>query len=289
MWDIGGQTIMVGRPFDLWALCAGVLVAYFWAIRRERRFQEPEALTPAATGAQKFSFVAGIGAFLLVSGTPWHDIGEQALFSFHTTEHIVHAFVVAPLLVMGVPGWMFRALVPVGRPRRVLARLTNPITAALLFNAAFALLHWPAIVDAMLRANSLHGVVHFAWIGASVIMWLPIASPDTNLVRRLSPPAQMGYLLVMTILPTVPSSFLTFGEAPMYKVYESLPRMWNIPALEDMQISGLIMKIGGGFLLWGIITVKFFRWAAVENRKELGRRPSATPTSPDTEPVRQLS
>jgi hypothetical protein len=29
-------------------------------------------------------------------------------------------------------------------------------------------------------------------------------------------------------------------------------------------IAGLIMKIGGGFLLWGIITVMFFRWHARE-------------------------
>ena len=33
-------------------------------------------------------------------------------------------------------------------------------------------------------------------------------------------------------------------------------------ALDDMQIAGLIMKIGVGLLLWALITIIFFRWTA---------------------------
>ncbi len=288
MAEVGGVAIELGRPYEFWTLCAALLVAYFWSLKVHGPLFHPAPGEPATTFAKKFSFVSGVVALFLVSGTPWHDIGEQALFFFHTTEHMVQAFVVAPLLLMGLPDWMFRMLVRKGPIRWVVTRLGKPIMAGAIFNVAFALLHWPAIVDAMLGVSAIHGIVHFVWLGAAIIMWLPIASPDHDLVKPMSSPAQMGYLLVMTILPTVPASFLTFGEIPMFRVYESFPRMWGIPAVEDMQIAGLIMKIGGGFLLWGIITVKFFRWAAVENRKELDR-PDEPPTSPDTEPVRQLS
>jgi putative membrane protein len=92
-------------------------------------------------------------------------------------------------------------------------------------------------------------------------------------------------MLMMTILPTIPSSFLTFGEHPLYPIYETFPAVGGLSTLEDMQIAGLIMKIGGGFLLWGIITVMFFRWASSEERTERDQlsvpppRPSDLPTT----------
>jgi hypothetical protein len=38
-----------------------------------------------------------------------------------------------------------------------------------------------------------------------------------------------------------------------------------LDAAQDQQIAGLVMKVGGGFLLWGVIAVLFFRWASEEN------------------------
>lgn len=280
MIEVGGQPIDVGQPVEFWALCAGLLVAYFWSLRVHGPLFHPKPGEKSASTAKKLSFVGGVTALFLVSGTAWHDIGEQGLFFFHTVEHMVHAFVVAPLLLLGVPDWMFRMLLRHRAVRWVVSRLGRPLVAALIFNAAFALIHWPVIVDAMVQAPTVHAISHFLWLAASLVMWLPVASPDHDLVRPLSPPAQMGYLLVMTILPTVPSSFLTFGETPLYRVYETFPRLWGISAVDDMQVAGLIMKIGGGFLLWAIITVKFFRWAAAENRKELaGPDEPTTPTT----------
>lgn len=290
MIEVGGVPIEVGQPFEFWALCAGLLIAYFWSIKKHGPLFVPAPGERAVSRAKIASFVGGVLALLFVSGSPWHDIGEQGLFFFHTTEHMVQGFVVAPLLLMGLPDWMFRMLVRQGPIRWIVTRLGKPLMAAIIFNAAFALLHWPVIVDAMIRNTAAHGASHFLWLAASIIMWLPIASPDHDLVRPLSTLSQMGYLLVMTILPTIPSSFLTFGEQPVYKIYTTFPRMWGLPAVEDMQIAGLIMKIGGGFLLWSVITVKFFRWAAAESRRELaGKSPDTPPSSPDAEPVRQLS
>jgi hypothetical protein len=36
-------------------------------------------------------------------------------------------------------------------------------------------------------------------------------------------------------------------------------------------VAGLIMKIGAGLLLWTIIAVVFFKWAADEERKDVPR------------------
>ncbi|MDQ3878764.1 MAG: cytochrome c oxidase assembly protein, partial [Actinomycetota bacterium] len=41
-----------------------------------------------------------------------------------------------------------------------------------------------------------------------------------------------------------------------------------IDAVTDQRIAGLIMKIGGGLLLWTVIAVIFFTWNAREESQE---------------------
>ncbi len=72
-------------------------------------------------------------------------------------------------------------------------------------------------------------------------------------------------------MPTVPASFLTFGASPLYKFYEHVPHLFGLSTLDDQQIAGLIMKIGAGLLLWMVIAVVFFRWAAEEERANTPR------------------
>jgi putative membrane protein len=82
---------------------------------------------------------------------------------------------------------------------------------------------------------------------------------------------RMLYLFTWSIVPTVPASFLTFGSDPLYKFYEGLPHLFGLTTLADQQLAGLIMKIAAGLLLWLIIAVLFFRWAAEEDRANTPR------------------
>jgi hypothetical protein len=40
--------------------------------------------------------------------------------------------------------------------------------------------------------------------------------------------------------------------------------IWGIDAVTDQRIAGLIMKLGGGLLLWSVIAYMFFKWNARE-------------------------
>jgi len=64
---------------------------------------------------------------------------------------------------------------------------------------------------------------------------------------------------------------LTFGSSPLYKFYEHVPHLFGLTTLSDQQLAGLIMKIAAGLLLWMIIAVVFFRWAAEEERANTPR------------------
>ena len=63
-----------------------------------------------------------------------------------------------------------------------------------------------------------------------------------------------------------------FAEKPIYRFYVDVPRLWGLTAGEDQRIAGLLMKIGGGLLLWMVITVLFFKWHTAEEQNDRDAR-----------------
>jgi cytochrome c oxidase assembly factor CtaG len=90
--------------------------------------------------------------------------------------------------------------------------------------------------------------------------------------RRISMPAQMLYLFIMSILPTVPSAWLILAERPLYHVYDDGTAFWGMDTITDQQAAGLFMKLAGGFYLWTLITVIFFKWAGRNEESDRERR-----------------
>ncbi|MGH9003459.1 MAG: cytochrome c oxidase assembly protein, partial [Acidimicrobiia bacterium] len=226
---------------------------------------------PAVTRVQMAAFGGGLLSLWLGADWPLHDLGEGYLYSLHMTQHLIFSLVAPPLLLLGTPAWLARELLRPPRLFAVFSRLARPLPALILFNALIVVTHWPAFVDLTLRSEPIHFAAHAAIFLAAVFMWCPVAAPLPEL-RPLSPPAQMLYLFLQSIVPTVPASFLVFAERPIYRFYETVPRLWGVSAGEDQRIGGLLMKLGGGFLLWAIITVIFFRWHAEEESADRSAR-----------------
>lgn len=237
-----------------------IVGAYAWAARAS-------AGRRPVTRRQATLFALGVVALWLGLGWPLHELGERYLFSAHMLQHMLVAYVAAPLLLLGTPGWMLRALLGRGRRLAVARQVVRPLPAFALFNAVLVLLHWPAAVDLMARSGPAHGLLHGVLLAASLVMWMPVVSPLPEL-PRLAPPASLFYLFAQSILPTVPASFLTFGEGVLYRFYETAPPLWGVSPVTDQQVAGLLMKVGGGFLLWGMIAVLFFTWQAGEEDRD---------------------
>ena len=151
--------------------------------------------------------------------------------------------------------------------RRLLTRRGRPVPGLIQFNLVLVLSHWPLIVDGTLEHHPLHFLAHAVLVVSALLMWMPVVSPLPE-IPQAKPPTKMLYLFLQTIVPTVPASFLTFGTSPLYHFYEHVPRLYGISALSDMQMSGLIMKLAGGFFLWSVIAVIFFRWYGKEQRDD---------------------
>ena len=103
-------------------------------------------------------------------------------------------------------------------------------------------------------------------------MWVPVAAPLPEL--RISVPGQMIYLFLMSVIPTIPAAWLTFAEGTVYKHYDDGFEAFGVTVTSDQQAAGLIMKLLGGFYLWGIIIVKFIGYSRIHNRENQRLRPA---------------
>ena len=246
---------------SVWLVLGGIWVAYLVAVRRHRTV----AGEPPDRRRRTTLFSVGMACLWLGADWPVHDLAEGYLYSVHMAQHLLFTLVAPPLLIAGMPGWMWRDIL---RPRwlfLVFRFLTRPIVALILFNGLLLFTHWPQVVEASVRSEPTHFTLHVLLFGSAVVMWWPVMSPLVEL-PALTPPAQMMYLFAQSLAPTIPASFLTFGHTLLYPVYGTFPRIWGISALNDQLIAGLLMKLVGGFILWGFVAAIFFRWYAREER-----------------------
>jgi putative membrane protein len=251
---------------DVWVLITVLLGGYVWALRRlGPRYTAPGQ--PVATRLQKVCWVTGVLTVWVAADWPVHDLSERFLYSVHMTQHLLITLVAPPLLLLGLPAWLARELLRPPALYRVVRSMARPFPALLLFNALVVVTHWPTFVDATLRSEPLHFAIHAALFISALLMWAPVTAPLPEL-RPLTPPAQMLYLFLQSVVPTVPASFLVFAEKPIYRFYEQVPRLWSLSAAEDQRIAGLLMKLGGGLLLWLVIAVLFFRWHSAEEEND---------------------
>lgn len=243
---------------DVWALVVGLGVGYAVTVRRHHR--TVGETTPRRT---VMAFASGLLVLWIASDWPIDDIGERSLLSVHMVQYLLLAMVAPGLLLLGLPRWLLdRLLAP--RWVRSFARVAaRPWTAWLIFNAVLLLSHWNPVIALYLANNLVHLLMHIAWVGSGFALWWPVLAPLPD-VRRPSPPGQMGYLLVQSVLATIPATFLTFGAGAVFPAYAALPKPPGIDVVTDQQVAGLLMKIGGGVILWIAVTIIFFRWSSRE-------------------------
>ena len=251
---------------DVFGIAIALIVGYEYGVRRLAGTFVP-ADGAAVTTLQRVMFYSGVILMVVSSSWPVHDIGEQRLFMFHMIEHLSLTLVVPPLLLAGTPSWLMRAVV--GPILPILKVVTRPLFTLLFFNAWLAFIHVPAVVDLMLRNQQFHFFAHAVLFVSAILMWWPVIDPIPE-TKRLAPFGKMGYLFLQSLVPTIPASFMTLGESPLYPIYTTFPRLWGIDVMTDQIIAGLIMKIGGGLILWVAIAWVFFSWYAEEQKTETG-------------------
>ena len=267
--DIGGvEWLDWHLHLDVTLLCLGLLAFYWYAISELRpRISDAGRVKRSQTAC----FCLGVLVIYIAAGSPIHDLSEQYLFSMHMTQHLLFTMVAPPLLLVGIPAWLWQSAIRGPSVMKVAKFLTHPLVAFGVFNALIVLTHLPEVVDYSLTHHWFHFVVHVALFSSAMMMWWPVLSNVPEL-PRLSEPLQMAYLFVQSILPTVIAAFVTFSHSAVYEFYAQAPRIWGISAVEDQQIAAGIMKAAGSVIIWSFIAFAFFRWYAREEAESQSPR-----------------
>lgn len=258
------------RPFPgVWLLVA-LLIGVYWLLRR---FAGQPASASDRSRDRKGKWAWFSGVLVLWIALDW-PVGALSgyLASAHMLQYLLTVLAAPPLLLLGVPVGAWRRMESRAGAVRVVRFLTHPLIALAIFQLVLLYTHLPSVVDRLMVTPSGSFAIDTLWLTAGLVFWWPIVVP-VPARPWFGYPLKMGYLFLSTVLNTMPYAFLTFGELPFYGVYELAPPVGLLGAREDQQLAGLMMKVGGGAILWTAITILFFRWYSREGEAE-GPAPS---------------
>jgi cytochrome c oxidase assembly factor CtaG len=231
-------------------LLLGELVAagavYAVGARRVRRW-------PAARSA---AFGAGLAAVAVALVAL--DGAAHRRLSAHMVQHLVLAFVAAPLLVTGSPlALALRAThAGVRRAAPAVAWLGHPLLGWVALPGAMALTHFSGIYQASIEHPALHACEHLAYLLAALAFWRPVLGADP-VRRRPGPVGRLVYLLLAPGPLALVGVAMQSSTRPWYAGYAGRPG-----ALADQHAAGALMWVGGGLVLAAIVLA--VAWGAVE-------------------------
>ncbi len=247
VWDFH-ESIAIGT--------AVLAAAYAWALRR----WHPKLGLPgiAATGAQKGCYYGGLAVMYLSLDGPLHHLADELLFSAHMLQHMLLQLVWAPLLILGVPAWLWQALYELPGADRFARFISRPWPAFWAFQAAMWTWHLPRLYNLALEVHAWHIVEHLCFMVTAVVFWFVVIAPLPHLARSL--PKRMAFIFLnMTAMKTL-GLILTMSSVIIYPFYISAPRVFGIDVLSDQQVGGMIMWMPGGGLMWFGVGRVFWLW-----------------------------
>jgi putative membrane protein len=190
------------------------------------------------------SFATALVVAVVAVSPPVDELAHR-LFVAHMAQHLVLAFVVAPLLVLGRPilvcgAVIGRTLALPRRWRRFWVRHRRSMVTALLLAAVHAfcwyLWHLPGPYDLALRNPLVHGLEHAMLVLSGVVLcW-------HALIARPVLAAVAGALVSMLAVAPL-AAMLVFAARPWYVSH--LVTDSALSPLEDQQLGGALMWFPG--------------------------------------------
>jgi putative membrane protein len=185
----------------------------------------------------------------LLSPVAW--LGD-ILFSAHMGQHELLMLVAAPLLVLGRSLHVFLWAFPsstretIGRWTRMPAvsgpwrRITIPWAVTALHGALLWAWHIPGAFNAALAHPALHAVQHFSFVLTAALFWWAMVHGRFG---RIGYGAAVAFVFLTGLHSSVLGAMLTLAPSVWYAPYVARSSFWNVDALEDQQLAGLIMWI----------------------------------------------
>ncbi|MGG2095764.1 cytochrome c oxidase assembly factor CtaG [Bacillus sp. S13(2024)] len=284
LWIFGFEALW--SPFFFLFMLA-IVIGYLLIIGKYRhRFPNGEKVSKRKI----FYFISGMFLLYFVKGGPIDLLGHIT-FSAHMLEMAIMCIVVPPLLLLGLPDWLFQYITSFRFIRMMLRIWANPIVALFVFNGLFSMYHLPVVFDAVKQSQIGHPVALALLFFMAMMLWWPIFNPLPE-YQTLSDIQKIGYMFANGMLLTPSCALIIFATGPLFATYTD-PSAWMkamalcvpagtlsnlnitgpdflhwLPALEDQETGGIVMKIIQEIVNGTVIGYVFFSWARKERKKD---------------------
>ena len=212
----------------------------------------------AVPGWRQACFAAGLITLAIALSYPVDSLADQLLLA-HMAEHLVIGDISALLIVLGLTGPL---LAPLLRKRWIapLRVFTHPLVALPAWIISFYVWHLPALYQAALRHDLIHGLQHACFLFFGIAMWMALLGP-------LPKPAWFGnaakliYIIVVRLAGTVLANFLIFSGTVLYPIYRAGDAKWHISPMGDQIAAAGLMMVEESLLTIGLFCWLFLKVA----------------------------
>jgi putative membrane protein len=253
-----------------------LVVVYVRRLLQVRREDGPRG----ATALHALAFAGAILALLAALVSPIDALGEEYLFSAHMLQHVLLGDIAPLLLLLSLSRVMLR---PVTRRlmgiERALGPLASPVTAIVVWLGTMYLWHIPALYDAALEHPLVHVLEHFSFFAAGLALWWPLIQP-IPMRRSLTGLQPLAYIAVAKGSLAALGLVLAWSSTAFYPFYESVPRIWDLTAVEDQNVAGVIMMVEQSMTLVLVLVWVFVRMLTRSEEDELRRERLEEAASP---------
>jgi putative membrane protein len=261
------RDVLHSWTFDPWLLLIIASASFLYALGR--RAQREQALPDAMPRRlENAAFVLSMLSLLLALASPLDRLSDLT-FSAHMTQHELLMLLAAPLLVLARPlPTYLRGLPPGPRARaaswlrsggtvRAFRFLSAPSIALLLHGTIRWLWHVPALFEAALANEWIHGAQHASFFLSALLFWW-------GLVHGRYGRAGYGLSFLFVLLTAMHTgalgALLSFSEHVWYPSYQQRALQHQVDAVSDQQVAGLIMWVGAGLWMMLLALALFLAW-----------------------------
>ncbi len=210
-------------------------------------------------------FAAGIVLIVAALVSPVAHIGGELLLA-HMGQHLVIGDLAPLLMVLGLTGPLLAPLLQIGVIDR-LRILTHPLVALPLWAVNLYAWHLPVLYQAALAHESIHALEHAMFISAGLLMWMPLLGPLPQ-PTWFGLPAKIGYVVGVRLLGTVLGNVFMWSQSDFYPDYDKGRAFWDMSAVSDQGVAGVLMMIEGGLITLAVLSWLFLRWAGQDTERQ---------------------
>ena len=268
------------------AVLVFVTILYFLATTKWRgkfKGNQPLSLREAAL------FVSGIVLLYIIKGSPV-DLYGHILFTMHMVQMALLLLLIPPLLIMGIPAYIWRAFISLPVIKPLFNFFTKPMLALILFGMVFSFYHLPMVFDFVKQDVWIHGTVNVVLFTSAIFYWWPVVN-NLEGMHKFHGLSKLAYLFGLSVLMTPACALIIFSGTPFYATYTdgdawlqamalcvpagtlsqlnlSGPELFStMSAIEDQRTGGITMKILQELVFTVFLWLVFYEWLRNETEQ----------------------